>query len=165
MTSEGAVNGRIFMRFVKQRLSRWLKPGDVVVMDNLIPQNAGRPSRNRSGSALPIYLATYSPELNPIELLWSDLKRDLRRMGLDTVEMLRWGLRRLRSALPLHSNRGLGSPCQRPRRSSSQVIFALAKFRLRTACVYGQLKAVLPELQLSKPVRGQSAPADWTTGP
>jgi len=35
-------------------------------------------------------------------LLWSDLKRELRRMGLDTVEMLRWALRRLRAALPLH---------------------------------------------------------------
>jgi len=54
-----------------------------------------------AAGAMPIYLPTYSPELNPIEMLGSDLKRDLRRMGLDTVEMVRWALRRLKSALPL----------------------------------------------------------------
>ncbi len=35
MTNEGAVNGRIFLRFVKRRLAPWLKPGDIVVLDNL----------------------------------------------------------------------------------------------------------------------------------
>ena len=55
-----------------------------------------------AAGVLPIYLPTYSPELNPIEPLWADLKRDLRRMGFDTVEMLRWALRRLRAALPFH---------------------------------------------------------------
>ncbi len=103
MTNEGAVNGRIFLRFVKRRLAPWLKPGDIVVLDNLNFHKmvAVRRAIEEAG-ALPIYLPTYSPELNPIELLWSDLKRELRRMGLDTVEMLRWALRRLRAALPLH---------------------------------------------------------------
>src|SRR5437016_8654102 len=55
-----------------------------------------------AAGALPIYLPTYSPELNPIEPLWADLKRGLRRMGFDTVEMLRWAPRRLCAALPLH---------------------------------------------------------------
>jgi transposase len=50
---------------------------------------------------MPIYLPTYSPELNPIELLWSDLNRELRRMGLDSLDALRWALRRLRASLPL----------------------------------------------------------------
>jgi transposase len=102
MTNEGAVNGRIFLRFVKQRLTPWLRAGDIVVMDNLNFHKMLVVRRAiEAAGALPIYLPTYSPELNPIELLWSDLKRDLRRMGFDTVEMLRWGLRRLRSALPL----------------------------------------------------------------
>lgn len=102
MTNGGAVNGRVFLRFVKQRLIPWLRPGDIVVMDNLNFHKMLVVRRAiEAAGALPIYLPTYSPELNPIELLWSDLKRDLRRMGFDTIEMLRWGLRRLRSALPL----------------------------------------------------------------
>ena len=35
MTHRGAVNGRVFLRFVRQRLCPWLRPGDVVLMDNL----------------------------------------------------------------------------------------------------------------------------------
>jgi hypothetical protein len=35
MTHQGAVNGRVFLRFVRQRLCPWLRPGDVVLMDNL----------------------------------------------------------------------------------------------------------------------------------
>jgi transposase len=102
MTNDGAVNGAIFLRFVKQRLSPWLRPGDIVVMDNLNFHKMLVVRRAiEAAGAMPIYLPTYSPELNPIELLWSDLKRDLRRMGLDTVDMLRWAMRRLRSALPL----------------------------------------------------------------
>ena len=102
MTNQGAVNGPIFLRFVKRRLTPWLRPGDIVVMDNLNFHKMGVVRRAiEAAGAMPIYLPTYSPELNPIELLWSDLKRDLRRMGLNTVEMMRWALRRLRAALPL----------------------------------------------------------------
>lgn len=103
MSNEGAVNGRIFLRFVKHRLAPWLKAGDIVVLDNLnIHKMVAVRRAIESVGALPIYLPTYSPELNPIELLWADLKRELRRMALDTAEMLRWALRRLRASLPLH---------------------------------------------------------------
>jgi transposase len=102
MTNHGAVNGRIFLRFVKHRLAPWLRRGDIVVLDNLnIHKMVAVRRAIEAAGALPIYLPTYSPELNPIELLWSDLKRELRRMALDTIEALRWGLRRLRAALPL----------------------------------------------------------------
>jgi transposase len=107
MTNEGAVNGSIFLRFVKQRLTPWLQRGDIVVMDNLNFHKMQCVRRAiEAAGAMPIYLPTYSPELNPIELLWSDLKRDLRRMGLDTVDMLRWAMRRLRAALPLRRIEG-----------------------------------------------------------
>lgn len=102
MTNQGAVNGRIFLHFVKRRLASWMRPGDIVVMDNLNFHKmiAVRRAIEAAGG-MPIYLPTYSPELNPIELLWSDLKRDLRRMALNTVDLLRWAVRRLRSALPI----------------------------------------------------------------
>ncbi len=104
MSIIGAIrlNGRIFLRFVKRRLAPWLKPGDIVVLDNLNFHKMVAVRRAIEAAGAFIYLPTYSPEPNPIEPLWADLKRDLRRMGLDTVEMLRWALRRLRAALPLH---------------------------------------------------------------
>ena len=75
MTHRGAVNGRTFLRFVKTRLGPWLRPGDIVVMDNLNmhKMNAVRQAIVDVGATV-IYLPTYSPELNPIEMLWADMK-------------------------------------------------------------------------------------------
>ena len=98
MTHRGAVNGRVFLKFVKQRLAPWLKKGDIVVLDNLNIHKmlSVRRAIEKTG-ATPIYLPTYSPELNPIELCWGDMKRELRRIGADTdvelaaaVRSLRW---------------------------------------------------------------------------
>lgn len=51
--------------------------------------------------AIPIYLPTYSPELNPIELWWTDLKRALRGLATDARDELARAVRRLRSAVPV----------------------------------------------------------------
>lgn len=98
MTHHGAVNGRIFLRFVRTRLARMLGPGDVVVMDNLNFHKmvAVREAISATG-ATPLYLPTYSPELNPIELLWGDLKRQLRKLALDSQTELAKAVRRLRT--------------------------------------------------------------------
>lgn len=102
MTHIGAVNGSVFLRFVRDRLVPWLRRGDVVVMDNL---NMHKMKKVRaaieSAGATPVYLPTYSPELNPIELWWADLKRHLRRMGLDARDELARAVRRLRASVPL----------------------------------------------------------------
>jgi transposase len=102
MTHNGAVNGRVFRAFVQQRLRPWLHRGDVVVMDNLGAHKtpAVREAIEAAG-ALPIYLPTYSPELNPIELWWAHLKRHLRSLHLDVRDELARAVRRLRSALPI----------------------------------------------------------------
>jgi transposase len=56
--------------------------------------------------ATPVYLPTYSPELNPIELWWGDIKRALRRLALDSQDQLAKAVRRLRAGLRLDKIRG-----------------------------------------------------------
>ena len=84
MTHRGAVNGRVFLRFVRTRLAPAIGPGDIVVMDNLnFHKMVVIRDAIRATGATPIYLPTYSPELNPIELWWGDLKRQLRKLAID----------------------------------------------------------------------------------
>lgn len=107
MTHSGSVDGRLFFQFVRRRLVPWIRPGDVVVMDNL---NAHKMVKVRAAieaaGATPVYLPTYSPELNPIEMLWADLKRDLRSLALNEEPALKRGIRRLRRRVPLSKIEG-----------------------------------------------------------
>lgn len=102
MTHRGAVNGRVFLRFVRQRLCPWLRPGDVVLMDNLgVHKVAGVREAIASVGAIALYLPPYSPDLNPIELWWADVKRQLRKLALDGELELAKAVRRLRASLPI----------------------------------------------------------------
>jgi transposase len=66
-----------------------LKPGDVVVMDNLRAHYAdGVKELLESRGAEPLHLPPYAPELNPIELTWSKLKAILRRIEARTLRTL-----------------------------------------------------------------------------
>jgi transposase len=102
MTNRGTVDGRTFLRFVRRYLAPWLRRGDVVVMDNL---NSHKMKAVRAlieaAGATPVYLPTYSPELNPIELWWGDMKRQLRALAIDIEDDLRRAARRLRASLPV----------------------------------------------------------------
>lgn len=101
MTYSGSVNGPVFLEFVRSRLVPWLRPGDVVVMDNLnIHKMLAVRSAIEAADATPVYLPTYSPELNPIELLWADLKRSLRTLAINDEAQLRRAVRRLRRRVP-----------------------------------------------------------------
>lgn len=88
-TVEGAVNGDIFEAFVEQVLVEHLKPGDVVVMDNL--SNHKRLSmiqRIEAVGAKVRFLPPYSPDLNPIECVFSKIKQRLRSVASRTRELL-----------------------------------------------------------------------------
>ena len=102
MTHRGSINGATFLRFVRKYLVPWLRPGDVVVMDNL---NSHKMKSVReaieAAGAVPVYLPTYSPELNPIELWWADMKRALRKLAIDIESELRRAARQQRARLPL----------------------------------------------------------------
>ena len=86
---DGAVNGDIFEAFVEQVLAPELRPGDVVVMDNLSSHKRARTREliESAGAELE-FLPPYSPDLNPIEMLFSKIKQRLRTLGMRTNEAL-----------------------------------------------------------------------------
>lgn len=116
MTHRGSVNGKVFLRFVRERLVPWLRPGDVVFMDNLsVHKVAGVREALEAAGAIGLYLPPYSPDLNPIELWWADVKRQLRKLALDSEEALVAAVRRLRASLPVHKVAGWFRHCLLPR--------------------------------------------------
>ena len=88
---DGAVTGDLFVAYVRQVLAPGLRPGDVVVMDNLSShKRAAVRELIEAAGACVRYLPPYSPDLNPIELAFSKVKNELRRRRLRTVGEL-WG--------------------------------------------------------------------------
>jgi transposase len=89
MTIEEATDADIFLAYVEQVLCPALKPGDVVVMDNLSSHkvNGVRESIEKAGAEL-LYLPPYSPDLNPIEKAWAKLKQLLRSAKARSNEAL-----------------------------------------------------------------------------
>jgi len=77
---DGPINGIKFRAYVENALVPTLHPGDVVIMDNL-GSHKGRPVRTaiRKAGAHLIFLPPYSPDLNPIEMVFSKLKNGLRK--------------------------------------------------------------------------------------
>ncbi len=76
----GALNGEIFLLYTQQMLAPSLRPGDVVVMDNLAAHKIqGVRQAIESAGAELWYLPPYSPDLNPIELMWSKAKGLIRQ--------------------------------------------------------------------------------------
>ena len=77
---DGAVNGELFRAWVQQQLVRELRPGDIVVMDNLSSHKVAgvREAIERVGATL-VYLPPYSPDLNPIEMVFSKIKNEIRK--------------------------------------------------------------------------------------
>lgn len=102
MTNRSAVDGPTFLRFVKTRLAPWIYPGDIVIMDNLnIHKMLVVREAMLDAGGIPLYLPTYSPELNPIERLWADMKRQLRTLALNAQGELLRAVRRLRASTPI----------------------------------------------------------------
>ena len=77
---DGAVNGERFLEFVETRLGPTLRPGDVIVLDNVRfhHMQAVREAVHRRGARL-VFIPAYHPELNAAEELFSYLKTALRR--------------------------------------------------------------------------------------
>ena len=112
MAVQGATTARVFKTYVEHLLAPALKPGRVVVMDNL---GAHRPKRVREliearGCEL-LYLPPYSPDLNPIEEAFSKLKHILRKLGARTKEALIEAMGRALAAVSAQDVRGFFAHC------------------------------------------------------
>lgn len=85
---DGPINGESFLAYVEQILVPALKPGDIVVIDNL-GSHKGKAVRRaiRAAGAKLFFLPPYSPDLNPIEQLFAKLKTLLRKAAERTVEV------------------------------------------------------------------------------
>lgn len=84
---DGPINGRSFAAWVEQFLVPGLKPGDVVIMDNLGSHKGPSIRRAiRAAGAKLFYLPPYSPDLNPIEQVFAKLKHLMRKAAERTVE-------------------------------------------------------------------------------
>ena len=86
---EGPIDGESFMIYVEKVLLPTLRPGDIVIMDNL-GSHKGKAIRRliRSAGAKLLFLPKYSPDLNPIEQVFAKLKHLLRKAAARTIETI-----------------------------------------------------------------------------
>lgn len=86
---EGPVNGEMFLAWVEQGLGPALRPGEVVILDNLATHKIRgvREAIQARGARL-LYLPPYSPDFNPIEPMWSKIKQVLRSHAPRSDEQL-----------------------------------------------------------------------------
>jgi transposase len=84
---DGPINGEIFLAYVETLLVPTLRPGDVVVLDNL-GSHKGKEVRRaiRQAGAHLIFLPPYSPDLNPIEQTFAKLKHLMRRAASRSID-------------------------------------------------------------------------------
>jgi len=88
-TIEKSMKGDDFLEFIRVDLAPKLKPGKVVVMDNLNSDHRQEVKEIiESVGARVEYLPVYSPEFNPIEMMWSQLKSSVRKSRTETIESL-----------------------------------------------------------------------------
>jgi putative transposase len=84
---DGPINGECFLAYVEQNLLACLKPGDIVIMDNLGSHKAQAiRTAIRSVGARLLFLPPYSPDLNPIEQVFSKVKHTLRKAMGRSIE-------------------------------------------------------------------------------
>ena len=89
MALEGTTDTESFRAYVQAILVPALQPGDIVVMDNLSPHKSDPTLRLIApAGAQVLFLPAYSPDFNPIEMMWSQVKTFLRAAEARTAEQL-----------------------------------------------------------------------------
>jgi transposase len=86
---DAPMDRRIFETYVETQLAPTLRPGDVVVLDNLpAHKSAAAEQAVRAMGARLLFLPPYSPDLNPIEMAFAKLKALLRARAIRTIDAL-----------------------------------------------------------------------------
>jgi len=89
MVVDGPTDADVFQAYVEQVLVPSLRPGDLVILDNLSPhKTAAVEAAIRGAGAEVMFLPPYSPDLNPIEQMWSKVKAYLRKVKARTLDTL-----------------------------------------------------------------------------
>jgi len=89
MVTDGPMDGEMFLAYVRQFLCPTLQPGDTVILDNLSSHKVvGVEAAITASGARVRFLPPYSPDLNPIEKLFSKLKARLRKAAAREMEAL-----------------------------------------------------------------------------
>ncbi len=111
-TTPHAIDGELFLGYLEHALVPALRPGDVVVMDNLpghkLPQVR---QRIEAAGATLLYLPPYSPDFNPIEMIWSKVKRLMHSAAARTVEALHTAFAAAMAAVTPEDIRGCFRHC------------------------------------------------------
>ncbi len=89
MVVDGAMDGDMFVAYVTHILLKELRPGDVVIMDNLPAHKVAAVRETIEGAGARLtYLPPYSPDFNPIEKAFSQIKAYLKKVAARTKEKL-----------------------------------------------------------------------------
>jgi transposase len=112
MTIEGATNTEVFQAYVRHILVPTLRPGDIVVMDNLgAHKNDHTLALIEQAHAQVRFLPAYSPDLNPIEMMWSKVKALLRQAQARTHPDLLAAIAAALAAVTPHDALGWFTAC------------------------------------------------------
>jgi transposase len=107
MSIEAATDTDVFLAFVREVLVPSLRPGQIVLMDNLSPHKAPQVREAIEAAQCKLrLLPRYSPEFNPIEMCWSKIKALLRKVEARTTEALNAALTDALDQIALEDIRG-----------------------------------------------------------
>jgi len=99
---KGTLNGDFFGGYVEQVLAPTLSPGEIVFLDNYSPHKvSGVLDPIYEKGATVVFLPEYSPDLNPIELMWSKVKSILRKIKPRTFDELMEALKQALDSVSL----------------------------------------------------------------
>ena len=112
MTIEGATATEVFSTYVREVLCPKLRPGDIVVMDNLTPHKSEATlALIEAAGAKALFLPAYSPDFNPIEKMWSKVKAHLRAAEARTLEALNHAIAAALTNVTANDARGWFASC------------------------------------------------------